>query len=102
MEMMKTMIIYSEQMLVYRKTTHIFLENNIYNFIGSDAHDIDNRTTGLRKAINILNDNNNEIINENIFKESSKKLINDEIINFVGKKVKIKKSIFSFFKTKPK
>ncbi|GEA30430.1 CpsB/CapC family capsule biosynthesis tyrosine phosphatase [Clostridium beijerinckii] len=89
-------------MLVYRKTTHIFLENNIYNFIGSDAHDIDNRTTGIRKAINTLDNNNNEIINKNIFEESSEKLINNEVINFVGKKVKIKKSIFSFFKTKTK
>jgi len=85
-----------------RKTAHIFLENNIYNFIGSDAHDINNRTTGLRKAIHILNDNDTETINENIFEESSKKLINNEVINFVGKKVKIKKSIFSFFRTKSK
>ncbi|WP_297426920.1 CpsB/CapC family capsule biosynthesis tyrosine phosphatase [Clostridium sp.] len=81
-----------------RKTAKIFLENNIYNFIGSDAHDIDNRTTGLQKAINILNRENKENINEHIFEKSSEDLLKDNVVKFIGKKVKAKKSIFSFLK----
>lgn len=83
-----------------KKTASLFLKNNLYNFIGSDAHDIDNRTTGLQKAMNALNEINKECrkINENIFEESSRKLLRDSAIEFVGKKVKIKKSIFSFLK----
>ena len=83
-----------------KKTANLFLENNIYNFIGSDAHNIENRNTGLKKAINILNENSNDKgkIQEHIFQESSKKLLKNEFIEFIGKKVKIKKSIFSFLK----
>jgi protein-tyrosine phosphatase len=83
-----------------KKTANIFLENNIYNFIGSDAHNIDNRNTGLKNAIEMLNEKNNdsEKINKHIFEDSSKKLLKNETINFSGKKVKIKKSIFSFLK----
>lgn len=83
-----------------RKTAKLFLENNIYNFIGSDAHNIENRGTGLQKAIDILNQTGkgNEKINQNIFEDSSQKLIKNECIEFVGKKIKTKKSIFSFLK----
>ena len=83
-----------------KKTANLFLENNIYNFIGSDAHNIENRNTGLKKAINILNENSNDKgkIQEHIFQESSGKLLKNEFIEFIGKKVKIKKSIFSFLK----
>lgn len=83
-----------------KKITNLFLENNIYNFIGSDAHDVEYRKTGLQKAINILNENSkgNEGINEDIFKDSSKRILKNEQIKFLGKKVKIKKPIFSFLK----
>jgi protein-tyrosine phosphatase len=83
-----------------KKTANLFLENNIYNFIGSDAHDIENRNTGLQKAINILNEKNkdNKKINEHIFEDSSKKLLENDLVEFFGKKVKIKRSIFSFLK----
>lgn len=83
-----------------RKTAKLLLENNIYNFIGSDAHDTENRSTGLKKAINILNEGNkySEKINEEIFEESSKNLLKDNVVEFVGKRIKIKKSIFSFLK----
>lgn len=83
-----------------KKTANIFLDNNIYNFIGSDAHDIDNRSTGLRKAMDILNkkSKDNKNFNEHIFDESSKKLLENNYVEFIGKKVKVKKSIFSFLK----
>jgi protein-tyrosine phosphatase len=83
-----------------KKTAYIFLENNIYNFIGSDAHDIDSRSTGLQRAINMLNakSKDNKNLYEHIFEDSSKKLLENNDVEFLGKKLKEKKSIFSFFK----
>lgn len=83
-----------------RKISKLFLENNIYNFIGSDAHNIKNRNTGLLKSLEILNkeikpkEKNNELI----FEDSSKALLNNNEIKFYGEKIKVKKSIFSFLK----
>lgn len=83
-----------------RKTAKLFLENNIYNFIGSDAHDIENRNTGLQKAIEILNKEikHREKNNELIFEESSKSLLKNNVVKFFGERIKSKKSIFSFLK----
>ena len=77
-----------------RKTADIFLTNHIYNFIGSDAHNIKNRNTGLKDAMALLN----EDMNIDIFEDSSKKVLKNEKIEFLGEKIKEKKSIFSFFK----
>ena len=77
-----------------RKTADIFLKNHIYNFIGSDAHNIKSRKTGLKEAIALLN----EDINRDIFEDSSKKVLKNEKIEFLGEKIKEKKSIFSFFR----
>ncbi len=77
-----------------RKTADLFLKNHIYNFIGSDAHNIKNRNTGLKDAISLLN----EGINKEIFEDSSKKMLKNEKIEFLGEKIKEKKSIFSFLK----
>ena len=82
-----------------KKIANLFLANNIYNFVGSDAHNIKNRNTGLKKAMNLLKEKSmdNEEINQCIFKESSKRLLINESIKFVGKKIEIKKSIFKTF-----
>ncbi|WP_297423600.1 CpsB/CapC family capsule biosynthesis tyrosine phosphatase [Clostridium sp.] len=77
-----------------KRTANIFLDNNIYNFIGSDAHNINNRNTGLEKALVLVKDS----INKDIFKESSKKMLNNEKVEFVGKMISEKKSLFSFFR----
>jgi len=81
-----------------KKIANLFLANNIYNFAGSDAHNIKDRNTGLKKAMNLLKENsrNNEEINQCIFEDSSKKLLKNESIKFYGKKIETKKSIFSF------
>ena len=81
-----------------KKIANLFLANNIYNFVGSDAHNIKDRNTGLKKAMNLLKENsrNNEEINQCIFEDSSKKLLKNESIKFYGKKIETKKSIFSF------
>ena len=79
----------------------LFLNNGIYNFIGSDAHNNINRTTGLSKAINISNSIN--IKSEKVFMEGASKLLENKDIEFCGQKLKEKKSIFDFCnKTKKK
>jgi len=77
-----------------RKTADIFLKNHIYNFMGSDAHNITNRNTGLKDALDLLNKD----MNRNIFEDSSKKVLKNEKIEFLGGKIKEKKSLFSFLK----
>jgi protein-tyrosine phosphatase len=81
-----------------KKTTEIFLANRIYNFIGSDAHNIENRTTGLSKATTILNKKKKNKDMGRIFEESSKKMLNNEQVDFFGRKIEEKKSIFSLLK----
>lgn len=78
-----------------KKTAEILLDNGIYNFIGSDAHNIKNRNTGLSNAISLANKNSNI---EKIFKDSSKKILKNEHIDFLGERIKERKSIFSFLK----
>jgi Capsular polysaccharide biosynthesis protein len=77
-----------------KKTANIFLDNNIYNFIGSDAHNFSNRNTGLNTAFNLIN----KKINIEVFRDSSEKMLKNEKIEFSGVKIKQKKPIFSFFK----
>jgi len=77
-----------------RKTAHLFLKNHIYNFIGSDAHNIKSRNTGLKNAMDLLLEN----MNKDIFDNSSNKVLINEKIEFLGEKIKEKKSIFSLFK----
>lgn len=79
-----------------KKTAEILLANGIYNFIGSDAHNIKNRDTGISKGISLANSKNKN--SEEIFRDSSKKMLNDEEVEFLGTKISKKKSIFSFFK----
>lgn len=77
----------------------LMLSNGIYNFIGSDAHNSTNRTTGLSRAINMSNDINIE--SEKIFRESANKLLGNKDIKFSGQKFKERRSIFHFV-IKPK
>lgn len=79
-----------------KKTAEILLDNRIYNFIGSDAHDIKNRITGLSKSTNLMNKYDNNL--GEIFEDSSRKILNNRHIDFFGRKIKEKKSILSFFK----
>lgn len=77
-----------------KKTANLFLDNNIYNFIGSDAHNNSNRNTGLNTAFDLID----KKINIEILGNSSEKILKNEKIEFSGVKIKQKKSIFSFFK----
>ncbi|MVX64176.1 capsular biosynthesis protein [Clostridium chromiireducens] len=77
-----------------KKTANILLDNNIYNFIGSDAHNINKRNTGINNALGLIN----ESVIKDILKDSSKKLLDNDRIEFVGEKIRERKTIFSFFK----
>lgn len=79
-----------------KKTAEIFLKNGAYNFIGSDAHNTKNRTTGLSKTINLINKYDNNI--KCILEDSSRKFLRGEHVNFLGERIKGKKTIFSIFK----
>ncbi len=77
-----------------KKTATTFLDRKIYNFIGSDAHDIKNRNTGIEAAIALISDK----IVRDIFGDSSGKLLQNKPVEFLGQKIQEKRSIFSFFK----
>lgn len=79
-----------------RKTANILLENGIYNFIGSDAHNDTSRKTEISEAA-ILASKKNQIYDE-LFYESAERVLKNQDVEFFGGLVKKKKSFFSFFK----
>ncbi|MDD6794037.1 MAG: capsular biosynthesis protein [Clostridiaceae bacterium] len=78
-----------------KRTAHIFLENGIYNFIGSDAHNNGSRNTVISDGV--LEATKINKCYKKLFEDSALKLLNDELIDFRGQNIKEKKSLFSFF-----
>ena len=78
-----------------QKTANILLENGIYNFIGSDAHNDTSRKTGISEAA-ILASKKNKIYEE-LFYESAERVLKNQDVEFFGEKVRKKKLLFSFF-----
>lgn len=74
-----------------RKTAEIFLKNNVYSFVGSDAHNLERRTTSLGNVIKALD----SIYIDEYNKNGIEMLKNNEI-KFSGEKVQKKKK-FIFF-----
>lgn len=79
-----------------RKTAELLMNNNIYSFCGSDAHNNSNRPTGITRAIEIIEKKNSGVGDK--FLANSNKLLSNEIVTFDGEKVKEKKKLFSFFR----
>lgn len=75
-----------------QKTAKVFLKSSVYNFIGSDAHNNRNRTTGLSESIRLINKVTPSY--ERVFEESGKLVINNGDINFNGEKITKNKSFF--------
>lgn len=75
-----------------KKTAEILIKNNIYGFIGSDAHNNSSRNTGIKEEYQEVFKKNKDL--EHIFLENSNKLLNDEEIEFEGKIIKKKKRFF--------
>ncbi|MGL5416274.1 MAG: tyrosine-protein phosphatase [Clostridium sp.] len=65
------------------------LKNNVYSFIGSDAHNMEKRTTKIKDGIEKIRRLNNIFI-ENV-SENSKKLLKNEKIEFLGERFQQKK-----------
>ena len=81
-----------------KKTAEILMKNNIYSFIGSDAHNVSSRTVIKSDDIDLIRAFDKKQMNQ--FISNGQKLIKDEHIEFLGNKIKSKKNIYSFFKTK--
>lgn len=77
-----------------QKTAQLFLENNIYNFIGSDGHNITNRCTGISKCIENINKRCNGY--GDFLYESSEFMLDNKGVKFIGEKIKRKKKFFIF------
>ncbi len=74
-----------------RKTAELFLRNNIYSFIGSDAHNLRTRASSFEKINESID---LEYINN--YKNNGIKMLNNEEVEFTGEMVKRKKR-FIFF-----
>lgn len=74
-----------------KERSKILVRHNVYNFIGSDAHN-NKRTIGIKNGLEIINKINSESL-EN-YSIDSEKLLNDKIIKFKGEKLKKKKYFF--------
>ena len=74
------------------KTADILLKNNIYSFIGSDAHDNIKRTTGLSKAINTID--KKKYIDTKLFFENAENMLRDKEVQHPSIIVPKKKYFF--------
>lgn len=74
-----------------KKTATKYLENNIYSFIGSDAHRDRGRDTDIKEALGILERNQKKL-----FINNGKLMLENEDVNFKGTLVKEKKFLGIF------
>ncbi|MGL4740737.1 MAG: tyrosine-protein phosphatase [Sarcina sp.] len=80
-----------------KELAQVFLENDIYSFIGSDAHGTGKRNTNMKQYKKLIEEIKPDFIAETV--NNSNKVLNDEVVDFKGNKVKAKKKgFFSFFK----
>lgn len=75
-----------------KKTAETLIKNNVYSFIGSDAHNNSSRNTGIKEEYQEVFKKNKDL--ENIFLDNSNKLLDNEEIQFEGKLIKKKKGFF--------
>lgn len=75
-----------------KRTAEILINNNIYNFIGSDAHDNKKSIIGTSNGLKLIEKRNK--LYKDIFRTSSELLIKNEIIDFEGEKIKKKRLHF--------
>ncbi len=67
------------------------MKHNIYSFIGSDAHNLINRTSSLKEIINNLDFKYTDEYNKNGIK-----MLRDKNVIFNGERVEKRKKFFSF------
>ena len=75
-----------------KKLANTFLRNDIYSFVGSDAHrSTGSRDTNMKEALAEIPSKTRRK-----FRYNGKAMLEDEIIEFEGSKIKEKKGLFSF------
>lgn len=75
-----------------KKTATKYLEDNIYSFIGSDAHRDIGRNTDMKEALEVLGENKvNEFIN------NGRLMLENKDVHFKGNLVKEKKKFLGIF-----
>ena len=79
-----------------KRTAEILLNNGVYDFIGSDAHNLSSRNTDMSSGLKIISSINHDYINK--FNENGIKLLKNEKIEFTGDKIVNKRKFFDFFK----
>lgn len=79
-----------------KKTAEILLKNNIYSFIGSDAHGVGKRNTSLSNVCKAIEEINNGSVRK--FIDNGAKVINNDVVEFCGQKIEKKRGLFYFFK----
>lgn len=75
-----------------KKSAETLIKNGIYAFIGSDAHNDSSRKTGIKREYEEVFKKNRAL--EDIFLENSKRLLNNEEIEFQGNIIKKKRGLF--------
>ena len=75
-----------------KKTAENLIKSGVYAFIGSDAHNNKSRNTGILEESQEVFKKNSYL--EEVFLDNSKKLLNNEDINYEGSKLKKKKFFF--------
>ena len=81
-----------------KRLAETFLKNRIYSFVGSDAHRDEKRNPNMFEVVELLEGMDKQYFE--YIRESSKKLLQNEEVEFIGKLLKEKKGLFSFFKSK--
>jgi protein-tyrosine phosphatase len=77
-----------------KKAAAVLLEHGIYNFIGSDAHNDTTRNTKIAEGIDLSAQENK--MYKDFFEKSAKNLLINKNVDFLGHKIKEKKSFLSF------
>lgn len=78
-----------------KKTSIKLVDNYIYSFIGSDAHNDKSRRTGITDGISAIGDINEDLMDDIL--ENSRRLIDGKHIRFSGATIKKKKKLFGIF-----
>ena len=81
-----------------KRLAETFLKNRIYSFVGSDAHRDEKRNPNMFEIIELLEEMDKQYFE--YIRESSKKVLQNEEVEFIGKLIKEKKGLFSFLKSK--
>lgn len=79
-----------------KKTAELYLKNNIYSFVGSDAHRDTKRNPDMSNGLEIMKSLDENYVN--YLRDSGKNLLNNNEVQSIASLVKERKGIFGIFK----